>query len=143
VQRHRKHSKALTAFQNGGQKIWKAVRKKLNDIFTVHFGQTFVTLKIVESIPGKKIVWYVTSCNKHWLKNKKEWKDTQVIWEISTKNKATQVDFTHLGLVPDFECYDACENAWTDYLHNSLLSLMTSGKGQPDPKEGKKKAKRK
>jgi hypothetical protein len=114
---------------------WEGSSQKLNDIFTVHFGQTFITLKITESIPGKKIVWYVTDCNKHWLKNKKEWKGTQVTWEISTKDKATQVDFTHLGLVPDLECYDVCENAWTGYLHNSLKNLVTSGKGQPNKKE--------
>lgn len=101
--------------------------KKMNDVFTVHFGQTNITLKITATIPGEKIVWEVTDCNKHWLKNKKEWKGTQVTWEISEKNKSTQINFTHVGLVPGLECYGACENAWTDYLHNSLLNLINAG----------------
>jgi hypothetical protein len=100
--------------------------QKVDDTFTVHFGKTYVTLKVAELIPGKKIVWHVTDCNKHWLKNKKEWKGTQVVWEISTKNKVTHVVFTHIGLVPELECYEACESAWTDYLHNSLKNLMAN-----------------
>jgi hypothetical protein len=55
----------------------------LNDIFTVHFQETsFVTFKIVEAFADKKIVWLVTDCNLPWLKDKKEWKDTKVEWEI-------------------------------------------------------------
>lgn len=113
--------------------------QKLNDQFTVHFGKTYITLKVTELIPGKKIIWYVTDCNKHWLKNKKEWKDTQVTWEISTKNKATQINFTHQGLIPDLECYDACEDAWTGYLHESLMGLINAGKSVPETKESKTK----
>lgn len=113
----------------------KGSTQKAGDIFTVRFGQTFITMKITESVPGKKITWLVIDCNKHWLKNKKEWIDTKLAWEISTNNNATQVDFTHLGLVPGLECYDACENAWTGYLHSSLLNLVTSGKGQADKKK--------
>jgi hypothetical protein len=109
--------------------------ENLNDTLTVTFGQTFVTLKIAESFPGKKIVWYVTDCNKHWLKNKKEWKGTRVIWEISTKANSTLVDFTHVGLVPELECYGVCENAWTNYLQNSLKNLINQSKGMPEPKK--------
>ena len=110
--------------------------EKLNDIFTVNFGQTFITLKITESIPGKKIVWNVTDCNKHWLINKKEWKGTQVIWEISTKASSTRVDFTHLGLAPELECFGVCEKAWNDYLQNSLKNLINKGEGMPETNTG-------
>src|SRR5204863_7507891 len=47
----------------------------------------------------------------------------------------TQVRFTQLGLVPEYECYDICENAWNTYIQKSLYSLITSGKGQPNSKE--------
>ena len=46
--------------------------QKLNDEFTVRFGETFITIKIVELIPDKKILWHVIDCYKHWLKDKKE-----------------------------------------------------------------------
>ena len=75
--------------------------KKLNDVFTVYFGETFVTFKIIEVIPKKKIVWLVTDCDLPWLNDKKEWKNTEVVWEISTHNNSTQIDMTHVGLTPE------------------------------------------
>jgi len=106
--------------------------EKLNDLFTVHFGETFITLKIIEFVPDRKVVWQVVDCYKHWLKNKKEWKDTVINWEISAKKNGTQIEFTHIGLVPGVECYDGCENAWNSYLKGSLFNLLTKGKGVPE-----------
>ena len=106
--------------------------KKLNDVFTVHFGETFITIKIVELIPNKKIVWHVIDCYKHWLKDKKEWKDTTISWEIAAEKNATQISFTHKGLVPGIECYDGCEKAWNFYVKESLFKLLTEGKGIPE-----------
>jgi len=37
-----------------------------------------------------------------------------------------------LGLVPEYECYDICQNAWTNYIQNSLRNLIVTGKGQPN-----------
>ena len=51
------------------------------------------------------------------------------------KDNKTQIHFTHIGLVPKIECYSDCSNAWSQYIQQSLLSLITTGKGQPDPKE--------
>jgi hypothetical protein len=100
-------------------------------VFTVRFGETYITCKIVELIAGKKIVWLVTDCNKPWLKDKKEWKGTTISWEISGKGDITEISFRHVGLVPGIECFEVCSNAWGSYIHNSLLSLISTGKGQP------------
>lgn len=105
--------------------------QKLNDSFTARFGEVYITMKVMELVPGKKIVWYVTDCNKPWLKNKKEWNGTELIWEISDKDNNTQILFTHKGLVPQIECYDACSDAWGEYLKQSLWSLITNKKGKP------------
>jgi hypothetical protein len=105
--------------------------ERLNDTFIVRFGETWITSKVVELVPGRKIVWQVTDCNKHWLKNKKEWVDTIISWEISKKDDKTQMHFTHFGLVPQLQCYDACENAWGEYINGSLRKLLVKGKGQP------------
>jgi len=103
----------------------------LNDVFTVNFGEVFITSKVVELIPGKKIAWLVTDCNKPWLKNTKEWNGTKMSWEISKRDDKTQIRFTHVGLAPEIECFDVCSNAWAEYLQGSLLKLITIGKGQP------------
>jgi hypothetical protein len=108
--------------------------EKLNDIFIVRFGETSITVKIIELIPYKKIGWHVIDCYKHWLKDKKEWKDTKMLWEISTENNETQIKFTHIGLVPGIECYKGCEGAWNFYLNESLFKLLTEEKGVPELK---------
>ena len=102
-----------------------------NDTFKVRFGETFVDFRITEAIPGKKIVWYVTDCNLDWISDKKEWKDTKVVWEISAENNATQIKMTHVGLTPEVECYNDCELGWNGHVKGSLVKFLTENKGQP------------
>ncbi len=105
---------------------------KLNDIFTVRFGETFVTFKINDVITDKKIVWHVQDCNLTWLKDKKEWKDTNIVWEILPDKNSMKIDMTHVGLVPEIECYGRCEKGWNHFVKESLYKLLTEKKGLPD-----------
>jgi len=105
--------------------------EKLNDVFTVHFGETFVTFKITECIPDEKIAWHVTDCFLPWLKEKTEWNGTTVVFEISPLGHETQVTMTHLGLVPEVECYNGCEAGWNRHFKGSLFKLLTEHSGVP------------
>lgn len=105
--------------------------RKADDIFIVTFGETFATFKIEEAVPYKKIVWYVMDCNLHWLKDKKEWEGTRVIWEITAGDHSTKIEMTHQGLVPEVECYTNCESGWNRYIKESLFKLLTENKGMP------------
>src|SRR6267142_5939418 len=81
-------------------KNFKGKVGKLNDEFSVHFGgpgETYVNFKVSEVIPEKKIIWLVTDCNLHWIKDKKEWKNTEVIWNLTEKGEKTTIDFVHRG----------------------------------------------
>jgi len=91
--------------------------------------------KIVEFIPGKKVVWLVLDSSLSFVKNKIEWNGTKIMFEIAKKGGKTEVRFTHVGLVPDYECYNDCSNAWGGYINGSLRDLITTGKGQPNEKE--------
>lgn len=102
-----------------------------DDKFTVDFGDTFVDFQITEVIPGKKVVWKVTNCNLHWIKNKKEWNNTEVVFELSGKKDQTHISFTHIGLVPGFESYENCEEGWNEHVGESLVKFINEGKGMP------------
>lgn len=91
--------------------------------------------KITELVPDKKVVWHVLDAYLSFVKDKTEWNGTDIVFEISKKDNKTQLRFTHAGLVPDFECYDDCSNAWGGYINTSLRNLITKGKGQPNKKE--------
>ena len=88
--------------------------------------------KIKEFIPGKRIVWHVTDAELGFVKNKTEWKGTDIIFEIARKGGKTELRFTHAGLVPAFECYGGCSGAWGALVETNLRKLITTGKNQPD-----------
>lgn len=110
--------------------------------FNYHYKDVHLCkMKIVEFIPGQKVVWLVLDNYFNFVEDKTEWKGTKIIFEISEPEEngnggKTQLRFTHQGLVPQYECYDICREAWGNYINNSLRSLITTGKGQPNPKEG-------
>ena len=56
-------------------------------------------------------------------------------FEISTKDNSTVMDFTHIGLLPEVECYDMCVKGWDQYIKGSLFKLITEGKGEPQKKK--------
>jgi len=106
---------------------------KLNDEFTYRVGDVhYSKQKLVEVAPGKKIVWLVTDSKLNFVRDKTEWTGTKIIFDISIKGDKTQISFTHEGLVPKYECYKDCSNAWTDIIRQSLYSLITTGKGKMD-----------
>jgi hypothetical protein len=93
---------------------------KLNDQFTFSAGggAHYTKQRLTELIPEKKIVWLVAESNLSFLKNPSEWENTKISFEISGKGNETQIVFTHSGLVSKLECYDACTEAWGQYLNN-------------------------
>lgn len=109
----------------------------LNDVFIYHYKDVHMSkMKLVEVIPDKKVVWLVLDNYFNFTKDKHEWKGNKIIFEITEKGQETELRFTQAGLVPGYECYDICRDAWSNYIKNSLRNLITTGKGQPNPKEG-------
>ncbi|SKD09741.1 Activator of Hsp90 ATPase homolog 1-like protein [Chitinophaga ginsengisegetis] len=109
---------------------------RLNDEFTYQFKDVHkCTMKLIEVIPDKKVVWLVLDNYFNFTEDKTEWTGTKIEFEISEKENKTQLHFTHRGLVPAYECYNICFDAWTHYINDSLRNLITTGKGQPNPKE--------
>ncbi len=109
---------------------------KLGAEFKFHYKEAHrSTQKITELVPAKKVVWHITDATLNFVKDKTEWKGTDVVFEIARKGDKTELRFTHLGLVPAFECYGDCSGAWGFYINDSLRSLITTGKGQPAGKE--------
>ncbi|SRR5260221_7496229 len=88
---------------------------KLDSVFDYHFKYLHrCKIKITELIPGKKVAWHV-------LEN----------YFSFTKDK-TELKFTHVGLVPEYECYNICSDGWGTYINISLKNLITTGKGNPN-----------
>lgn len=96
-------------------------------------GMHFSRQKITVFIPGKKIVWHVSDAELSFVEDKSEWKGTDIVFEIAEKGGKTEVHFMHTGLVPAFECYKDCSNAWGLLILGNLRNLIATGKDQPSP----------
>lgn len=108
---------------------------KLNETFIYQYEDVhYAQITLIEAVPKEKIVWYIKYNYFKMTKDKSEWTGTKVVFEISKKDKKTQICFTHVGLVPEYECYDICSNAWAQYVKTSLANLIATGKGNPNGK---------
>lgn len=91
--------------------------------------------KITELVPGRKVVWHVLDGYLNFTEDKTEWTGTDIVFDITRTDAGTEVRFTHVGLVPQFECFDNCSNAWGFYINGSLRRLITTGTGEPNRTE--------
>jgi hypothetical protein len=109
---------------------------ELGGEFTYHYLDVHrCKMRIVELVPNEKVVWHCLENYFEFTEDKTEWIDTKIVFEISTVGDKTQVRFTHLGLVPEYECFNVCSNAWGGYITGSLKSLITTGAGDPNKAE--------
>jgi len=87
---------------------------------------------LVEALePCTKVVWHVVDNHFDFIKDDSEWKNTRVVFDIARQGEKTVLTFTHMGLVPDYECYELCQQAWTFFTGDSLYKLITTGTGDP------------
>jgi hypothetical protein len=104
--------------------------------FTYHYQDVHrCTIRITEFVPGRKVVWHVLDNYFNFVEDKTEWTGTDVVFQLSRQGNQTAVQFTHVGLVPAYECYNVCSDAWGGYVGTSLRDLITTGKGRPNPIE--------
>ncbi len=111
-------------------KDFEGSSSKLNDEFVIcHPGAHYSKQKLIEVIPGKKVVWLVTDSELDWLeKDKHEWTNTRMIFEITANEDKTVLHFTHEGLVPEKECYARCEQGWNMVIKDRLFNFITDEK---------------
>ncbi len=106
--------------------------EELGDDFTLHVpGIHHSVQRVEELVPGKLVVWRVLEADLSFVDDTGEWKGTEISFELTEAGTGTEVRFNHVGLVPEFECFDVCSNAWAGYINGSLRSLITTGEGQP------------
>lgn len=106
---------------------------KQNDEFDYHYEDVHrCKIKLIEVIPNQKIVWFVEENYFNFTQDETEWTGTKPTFEIIEKEGKTELRFTHFGLNSEYECFEICQGAWTNYIQNSLKKLIETGKGEPN-----------
>jgi hypothetical protein len=115
----------------------KGETEKIDDVFTHHYQDVhYCKIQLTDVQPRKRVEWTILDNYFSFTSDKTEWIGTKGTFEISEKKGKTQLTFTHQGLVPAYECFDMCSDAWTTYIQDSLRDLIETGVGQPNPVEG-------
>lgn len=84
------------------------------------------TLKAVQKKLNDEFIYSFRDDHRCQIKLTEVIRDKKVVWYVMDN---------YFGLVPEFERYEVCFNAWTGFITDSLRNLITTGKGQPNPKE--------
>ena len=105
--------------------------KSLNDEFIIHHpGAHYSKKRVIDLIPGKKVVWLVAESKLSWLKNnKEEWTNTKMVFEFMEEGDCSVLRFTHEGLVAEMECFEMCtKSGWEIVINDWLFHFVTEGK---------------
>jgi hypothetical protein len=99
----------------------------------IHYSQQ----RITELIPGRRVVWQVLDSYLDFTDDPREWVGSRIVFEVTREGDRTAVQFSHIGLTPESECYEKCSSAWAFYIDTSLKQLITSQEGAPYPAESR------
>lgn len=107
---------------------------RVGDEFSYRYGDAhYSKQKVSELVPGRKVTWQVVDSRISGPEDPSEWTGTEIVFEISPHGGQTELRFSHLGLVPEFECFDSCSNAWGFLINASLRQLIATGEGPATP----------
>jgi hypothetical protein len=110
---------------------------EVGETFFYHYKDVHLCkIKLIEMIADEKLVYLVLDNEFNFTKDKTEWVNTKLIFDVVVDGDKTKIIFTHEGLVPAYECYEVCKDAWTSYIHGSLKNFIETGTGKPNGKEG-------
>ena len=79
------------------------------------------------------MAWRVVDSNLTFTQTPDEWTGTSIVFDLSAVDGGTEVQFEHVGLVPAYECYDSCSNAWGLLVNGNLRKRIATGQPQPSP----------
>ncbi len=128
---------AIMDFRSWWSEEIEGITDKLNETFFYHYKDVHLCkVKLIELVPDKKLVYQVIENEFNFIADKTEWVNSRLVFDISTSGDQTTLLFTHEGLSPEHACYTVCEDAWNSYIQGSLKSLIETGTGRPNPKEG-------
>lgn len=127
---------AITNFRGWWSEDIEGKTDTLNEVFSYRYKDVHsCTLRLIETIGDERLVYHVLDNHfSVFSKDKTEWIDTRLVFDISGEGGKTKIKFTHVGLVPEYECYEVCNVAWSTYINKSLYRLITTGRGEPTPK---------
>ncbi|BCL74825.1 activator of HSP90 ATPase [Jeongeupia sp. HS-3] len=99
------------------------------------FGPHYMHMRIEQLTPASEVRWLCTAAftDVDAFTRKDEWVGTRIVFRLAPAGDGqARLDFEHIGLVPEFECYDLCRKGWQHFLA-SLQQYVATGTGTGTP----------
>ena len=125
--------------EEGVRKWWTQFANVGNEIgstaeFSFPKAEFYVRAEILSLQPNQLVEWKVFDSmhpEASGFSNLRDWEGTIIRFELGEDSEDKSVlNFTHIGLSEELECYQVCERGWNSYL-SSLQQLLVSGVGNP------------
>lgn len=123
------------ALTTGIEHWWTKPDKPLSKVgdqakFTFPPGKSFWTFEATALIPEQYVeMTCVDALHLHEGQPKeieKEWLNTKVIWKITPQGENTEIQLTHIGLMPSLLCYEICQEGWDFFFTDSLKAYLNN-----------------
>ena len=72
----------------------------------------------------QRVAWHVADGAINFVADPSEWTGTDIVFDITPVAGGTEVRITHVGLVPQKECFNDCSQGWNYYFGGSLKSFI-------------------
>jgi len=107
----------------------------VGDQVTVHFDPTWWKMEVSELVHPSVVEYRCIEAN-HCHPGiadviKEEWLGTRLRWTIQRSDVGSQIIFEHIGLTPQLNCYEVCEEGWDHFFVGSLKAFLDTRKGTP------------
>jgi len=107
---------------------------EVGDEFSYRYpGYHYSKQKVAVLEPGERVVWRVLDARLEGNADPSEWTGTEITFAITPTQEGTELLFSHVGLVPEFECFESCSSGWGFFVNGSLRRLITTGEGPATP----------
>ncbi|MEN0129916.1 MAG: SRPBCC domain-containing protein [Brevundimonas sp.] len=106
---------------------WTGDTRDVDGILQFRFGEGGFDMKVLEAVPGKRVLWEVVDGPAEWI-------GTTVRFDLTQSEGFTIVLFAHEGWAEPVEFMYHCSTKWATYLV-SLKQYVETGTGAPDPHE--------
>lgn len=98
--------------------------RRIGDEFSYDLRGHSCAMRVVQLVPGRRIVWRVIRSHMTGVADPEEWVGTDITFEIEKAEDGSRVRFTHVGLEPTSECYDRCAAEWEHSITAGLRRLL-------------------
>ena len=88
-------------------------------------------IRVEQLVPGRLVSWRVLDNHMSFVADQSEWRGSEIRFEVEPTEGGTTVRFAHVGLVPAYECYEACSSAWSYFITQSRRDFVVTGSGAP------------